>query len=241
MFSSSPIVAPLLLVLAITTLALGLHPRTRQYAVPSTWVGGSGVGGPVGVGKVDKIYDQHPAKDPTPVAAPPSQEEDDDLRLPAEYNAYFKSGRMPDALDAVPQLAARLAAFLRKPALSHAAAWEANIKNCPPSQADSLVNKDQYEGNHDFWVENVTPKEIIRRRADLVKYIAARVWEGEEVIGRPGTRGIVYTAGNQVSTNQNVDTSCGSGSGCGCGWGAPAAAVAVVRLAMPRPRIGLLV
>ena len=199
LFSSSPFLAPLLLVLAITTLFLGAHPRTRPHVVPSSWVGGSGVGGAVGVGKhKDKVYNHDAPVDPAaPVVAAPPQDDDD--RLPAAYASYFKNRVLPDSLDAVPALAVRLGAFLRRPILSHEAAWEKNLVHCPLALADQLANMGRVAEVKDFWEKEVTPDEIVKRRAELVKYLAAKVWEGVEVLGKEGTRGIVMTAGNRVS------------------------------------------
>jgi hypothetical protein len=212
-FSSSPIAAPVLLILAITMLFLGTNPNTRARIVPGSWLGGSGVGGPVGVGRVKeevlnadqeellKVYDHGaPAVDPKVVVAPPPNDDDD--RLPAEYAAHFKNRVLPDSLDTVPALATRLASFLRRPIRSFNESRDANELHCSRSIADNLIQADFWKDNHEFWENDVTREEVTARRAEIVKYLAKKVWEGEEVLGKEGTKGIVLTAGNKVSLSR---------------------------------------
>lgn len=131
------------------------------------------------------------------VAAPPPKLE---VPLPSSYSDYFPDGSLPDSLTApgLGELSGKLLNFLRRPALSHGDAFEVNNAACPPALSDALVNPDQLKGNRDFW-ERVNEDEIVRRRAELVQYIADRAVT-ETVVGEAGKgkRGIVFTAGNKV-------------------------------------------
>lgn len=182
----SPPAVPLLLLLLVTSLLLLGHPTTRQHVVPSSWVGGSGRGGPVGIGAMDE--------------AP----------LPKEYKEWFPSGQLPRELESEPRLARALKAFLRRPALSHDDAG--NDAHCPAHLAKLLVNPEQLKNDGPFW-RALLPKDIRRKRAELVKYLAARQAEGYGILhsdgenGGNGTgtgRGIVLTAGNKDTTQRAI-------------------------------------
>lgn len=208
LFSSSPIVAPLLLILAITTLFLGIHPRTRSHVVPNAWVGGSGVGGPVGAGagigleqekevEQEKVYDHDAPLEPhTIVVAPPPSDIDD--RLPPAYAKLFKGRVLPEDLESIPSVSTKLEQWLRRPILSHEDARESNTAHCPYALANKLVNPDQLRDQKTFWETEVTAAEVAVRRAEIVKYIARKAWEGADIVGKAGPRGIVMTAGNKV-------------------------------------------
>lgn len=64
------------------------------------------------------------------------------------------------------------------------------------------MNPDQYAGDGPFWRDDVDEAEIVRRRADVVRYLSEAVEKGEQVLGQEGKtgkgRGIVLTGGNQV-------------------------------------------
>lgn len=130
------------------------------------------------------------------IAPPPKL----DAPLPASYNAYFIDGNLPASLEGqdLGPLTHKLLSFLRRPALSHGEAFEANNAACPPALADALVNPDQLRDNRAFW-EGVDNEEIVRRRAELVLYLADKVGEGVVGVAGEVKRGIVMTAGNKVS------------------------------------------
>lgn len=138
-------------------------------------------------------------------------EEEDELDsqplplLPKAYASEFPDLKLPRSLRASPKLYAlnsRLVSFLSRPVLSHSAASQANLEGCPSELSDKLVNPDQYAGDGWFWRDEVDEAEIVRRRADVVRYLSEAVERGEQVLGQEGEtgkrRGIVLTGGNQV-------------------------------------------
>lgn len=182
----APPVVPLLLFALATLLLLVGHPTTRQHVVPQSWVGGSGLGGPVGIGAGD------------------------DGPLPKEYEEWFPSGQLPRELESEPRLARALTSFLRRPALSHEEA--SNGDHCPEHLARLLVNPDQLKNDGPFWRE-LSPADIRRKRAELVQYLAARKKDGNALVFSDGEdggestgtgRGIVLTAGNKDTTARAI-------------------------------------
>ncbi|WWD15658.1 hypothetical protein CI109_100080 [Kwoniella shandongensis] len=132
------------------------------------------------------------------------------LPLPYIYHTIFPSKTIPKSLltPRLYPLATRLVDFLHRPILSHEDAKTANDKGCPRDLSDKLVNPDQYNGDSSFWMNDVTTDEIAKRRGDIVKWIAERVENGEEVLGAEGKtgsgRGIVLTGGNQDTTFRTI-------------------------------------
>lgn len=221
---SSPL-ASILVFLAFISLLSISHPRTRQF-VPSL----IGAGNPAGAASLAKACDPNDVNGLCPidglssdandspvvnhaaewaeakentgdhVAAPPPKL---DAPLPTGYAAFFADGNLPEALNdqALAALSSKLTAFLRRPALSHEQALEANSAACPPGLSDALVNPDQLKGEREFW-QHVDADEVLKRRAQLVQYVADQAGTskviGEPTDGKP-TRGIVFTAGNAVS------------------------------------------
>lgn len=98
-------------------------------------------------------------------------------------------------------LASRLAAFLARPILSHAAALAANIAACPLAIHDRQVNPDQLRGERDNW-KNISEADVEARRRSLVKALERASTEGDQLVGDPkaegGGRGIVVAGGNRV-------------------------------------------
>ncbi|TYJ53112.1 hypothetical protein B9479_006234 [Cryptococcus floricola] len=132
--------------------------------------------------------------------------------LPHIYASQFPNLKLPLPLRRSSHhliLAQRLHSFLTRPILSHEQAVKANEEGCPRKTADGLVNPEQFEGGKGFW-EGVGEGEIVRRRADVVKYISERLEGGQEVIGRRGKlghgRGIVLTGGNKDTTLRTITT-----------------------------------
>lgn len=181
----APPAVPLLFLLLVTSLLLLGHPATRQHVVPSSWIGGAGRGGPVGISAADE--------------AP----------LPAEYAAWFPSGQLPAALEGEPRLARALKAFLRRPALTHDEAN--NGERCPAHLAKLLTNPEQLRNDGPFW-RALAPDEIRAKRAELVLYLAGRAAEGLPLVYSDGAegnstgtgRGIVLTAGNKDTTQRAI-------------------------------------
>lgn len=172
-FSSSPLLAPLLLVLVVVTLILSASPTARKHTLPSSWRG---------------------------VASPPAADEDL-TPLPPLYAASLPGLQLPAQVVRYPALASRLHDFLLRPLESAPVAAKTNHETCPLPIADLIVNQDQLEGNRDFW-GNLTTGDIAEHRAALVNWLAAQADAGAEIVGSPTTgsgRGIVITAGNQVS------------------------------------------
>ncbi|WRT66798.1 uncharacterized protein IL334_003761 [Kwoniella shivajii] len=105
-------------------------------------------------------------------------------------------------------LAKRISNFLHRPVLSHDEAKERNYKGCPREISDKLVNPDQYNGDSQFWMEDVTEEEIVRRRIDVLRWLKDRIDRGEEILGKEGKtgvgRGIVLTGGNQDTTLRTI-------------------------------------
>lgn len=141
---------------------------------------------------------------PTPT---PATDDDDDDDAPLPPHAPPKAGpgapataTFPYAFGS-PQLASRLAAFLGRPVLSHAAALKADVKACPLAVHDLQVNPDQLRGERDSW-KAVDEAEIRSRRAGLVKALESAEQQGEKIVGDPkaksGGRGIVIAGGNRV-------------------------------------------
>ncbi|WOO83646.1 Alpha-1,2-mannosyltransferase MNN2 [Vanrija pseudolonga] len=177
-FSSSPLLAPLLLILVIATLILSASPTARKHTLPSSWRG---------------------------VASPPAADEDL-TPLPPLYAASLPSLQLPVALVRYPALASRLHDFLLRPLESAPVAAKTNHESCPLPIADLIVNQDQLEGNRDFW-GNLTTGDIAEHRAALVNWLAAQAEAGAEIVGTPQTgsgRGIVITAGNQDTTRRAI-------------------------------------
>lgn len=125
--------------------------------------------------------------------------------LPKIYSSEFPDLKLPASLLTSPKLyplSSRLVSFLSRPILSHSDASQANFESCPSELSDKLVNPDQYAGDGPFWRDDVDEAEIVRRRADVVRYLSEAVEKGEQVLGQEGKtgkgRGIVLTGGNQV-------------------------------------------
>ncbi|AAW41452.1 hypothetical protein CNBB5500 [Cryptococcus deneoformans B-3501A] len=147
----------------------------------------------------------------------PIGEEEDELDnrplplLPEIYSSEFPDLKLPASLLASPKLyplTSRLVTFLSRPILSHSAASPANLEGCPSELSDKLVNPDQYAGDGPFWRDDVDEAEIVRRRADVVRYLSEAVEKGEQVLGQEGKtgkgRGIVLTGGNQDTTLRTI-------------------------------------
>ncbi|WVQ77944.1 hypothetical protein IAT38_000024 [Cryptococcus sp. DSM 104549] len=165
----------------------------------------------------DDVNDDAGVDGSWPTNSPPANEEDDELDnpplplLPKTYAPFYPSLTLPKSLLASPKLyplASRLSQFLHRPILSHARAEEANNAGCPRELSDKLVNPDQYNGDGDFWRDEVTEEEIARRRVDIVNWLAETVEKGEDVLGVEGRtgsgRGIVLTGGNQDTTLRTI-------------------------------------
>jgi hypothetical protein len=81
-----------------------------------------------------------------------------------------------------------------------------NEKGCPRRNSDNMVNPDQYFGEIDYW-NKISTDDIAERRAQVVRWLEKRISAGEKVIGEWDDgegRGIVMTAGNQVSPPQSA-------------------------------------
>jgi len=106
-------------------------------------------------------------------------------------------------------LASRLAAFLARPVLSHAAALAANVAACPLAIHDRQVNPDQLRGEREGWAK-VTERDIEARRKGLVEALERAGKEGERLVGDPkatsGGRGLVVAGGNRVSEGPRGDS-----------------------------------
>jgi alpha 1,2-mannosyltransferase len=127
--------------------------------------------------------------------------------IPLIYEEYFPDGTLPSSLTTPEHhlLAERLIAFLSRPRESYDEATERMHENCPAEVSDKLVNPDQYNGDSGFWMNDVTKEEIVKRRADVVRWLEERVEQGEKIIGSERTgkgRGIVLTGGNQVRSGR---------------------------------------
>jgi alpha 1,2-mannosyltransferase len=127
--------------------------------------------------------------------------------IPLIYEEYFPDGTLPSSLTTPEHhlLAERLIAFLSRPRESYDEATERMHENCPAEVSDKLVNPDQYNGDSGFWMNDVTKEEIVKRRADVVRWLEERVEQGEKIIGSEPTgkgRGIVLTGGNQVRSGR---------------------------------------
>lgn len=145
----------------------------------------------------------------TPHESTEEEEDESDRQplplLPEIYASEFPGLKLPRSLRASPKfyaLNSRLVSLLSRPVLSHSAASQANLEGCPSELSDKLVNPDQYAGDGWFWRDEVDEAEIVRRRADVVRYLSEAVERGEQVLGQEGEtgkgRGIVLTGGNQV-------------------------------------------
>lgn len=107
-----------------------------------------------------------------------------------------------------PRLVPTIQAFLARPVLSHEQAVALNEVQCPRTQLDEQVNKDQLKGEHAHWVSLTTEKVIEMRRA-AVQFLERRAGEeGEGALLGPGfgpeglvvekgSRGVVLAAGNK--------------------------------------------
>ncbi|WVF72542.1 hypothetical protein IAT40_007359 [Kwoniella sp. CBS 6097] len=148
-----------------------------------------------------------------PASEPNETEEIDNPplpKLPAVYALVFPSLTLPASLlipDLYP-LAQRLSNFLDRPILSHESASQSNYEGCPREVSDKLVNPDQYNGDGQFWREEVTVDEIVRRREDIVRWLSEWAERGEALLGKEGVtgsgRGIVLTGGNQDTTLRTI-------------------------------------
>ncbi|KAK8870048.1 hypothetical protein IAR55_000618 [Kwoniella newhampshirensis] len=180
--------------------------------LPSSWTGSDSKSDP-SLGSISPSV-TNGDDEPNDVVIPVDEEEEDDhpplLPLPYAYHLQFPSRTLPKALltPALYPLASRLVDFLHRPILSHSEAKEGNDAGCPRDLADKLVNPDQYNGDSGFWMDDVTTEEIVRRRADMVRWLEERVDKGEEVLGQDGKtgegRGIVLTGGNQDTTLRTI-------------------------------------
>ena len=98
-------------------------------------------------------------------------------------------------------LASRLAAFLARPVLSHAAALKANVAACPLEIHDRQVNPDQLKGEREGWAR-LTEADIKLRRKSLVEALERAGKAGERLVGDPKAkssgRGLVIAGGNRV-------------------------------------------
>ncbi|OCF31451.1 hypothetical protein I316_06853 [Kwoniella heveanensis BCC8398] len=210
-------------------LLLGLYilsPTQRASSgLRSTW-GGIGssstsitdgvVGDTGGLAGLDELdtEDNGEGEEGKKIAVEPNETEETDNpqlpALPAAYASVFPSLSLPSSLltaELYP-LAQRLSKFLSRPILSHETAAQANYEGCPREVSDKLVNPDQYNGDGQFWREQVTEEEIVTRRGDIVRWLAERVEKGEAVLGKEGAtgsgRGIVLTGGNQDTTLRTI-------------------------------------
>lgn len=119
----------------------------------------------------------------------------------------FASSKLPPALSQDPSLAKlseRLVQFLDRPVLSHDEAKESMRVHCPLEISDRLVNPDQYNGDSEFWKNQVTKEVIIEKRSALVNWLGDKVEQGEKVVWEEGLgkgKGIIMTAGNKVCTD----------------------------------------
>jgi alpha 1,2-mannosyltransferase len=124
--------------------------------------------------------------------------------LQEEYRQYFGSEHLPEILSQDPstyKLSERLAGFLSRPVLSHEEAKESMRVHCPLEVSNRLVNPDQYNGDSEFWKNEVTKEVITEKRAKLVTWLAGKAEQGEKIVWENGLgagRGIVMTAGNKV-------------------------------------------
>ncbi|WWC69800.1 uncharacterized protein I206_103743 [Kwoniella pini CBS 10737] len=131
--------------------------------------------------------------------------------LPSIYSSHFPSLSLPLSFD-VPKyyhLSTKLTQFLYRPVQAHDEAKESNYEGCPRELSDKLVNPDQYNGDAQFWIEDVKEEEIAKRRYDVVRWLEEAIERGEEVIGRKDGstgkgRGIVLTGGNQDTTLRTI-------------------------------------
>jgi hypothetical protein len=117
----------------------------------------------------------------------------------------FPSGHLPAAFDdpLYSTLSDRLVRFLNRPTYTHEESREFMTEHCPLDLADGLVNPDQYKGSIDFWKGEVGRDVILKRRAELVRWLEGRIEDGEQVVWEErmgGGQGIVMTGGNKVSS-----------------------------------------
>lgn len=127
------------------------------------------------------------------------------FRPPAtEHKAYIADDELPPTLSEDPSLAGlseRLLDFLRRPIQTHDEAKESMRVHCPLEISDKVVNPDQYNGDSEFWKNEVSKDVIVERRLGLVRWLSEKVEQGEKVVWEEGLgkgRGIVMTAGNKV-------------------------------------------
>lgn len=129
-------------------------------------------------------------------------------QLPEVYADLLPGGKIPRALRSaeLAPLAQRLQAFLERPVWSHDESLSLMTDRCPPEVSDLLVNPDQLNGDGDFWKHTVDRDEVVRRRVQVVDWLRERVEQGRKILGdaEEGGRGIVLTAGNQVSSTIRV-------------------------------------
>ncbi|WWC61499.1 uncharacterized protein I303_104083 [Kwoniella dejecticola CBS 10117] len=131
--------------------------------------------------------------------------------LPSIYSTYLPSLSLPSTFD-IPRfyhLSSKLSQFLHRPVQAHDEAKERNYAGCPRELSDKLVNPDQYNGDAQFWIEDVKEDEIAKRRYDVVRWLEDAIGRGEHVIGSTDGstgqgRGIVLTGGNQDTTLRTI-------------------------------------
>ncbi|WVW83481.1 hypothetical protein I302_105502 [Kwoniella bestiolae CBS 10118] len=130
--------------------------------------------------------------------------------LPSIYSEYFPTLSLPSTFTDNPKfylLSRKLNDFLIRPILSHDDAKSQNYEGCPRELSDKLVNPDQYNGDAQFWIEDVTAQEIASRRAGVIRWLEDRNNKGDEILGNKGEgrgRGIVLTGGNQDTTLRTI-------------------------------------
>ena len=124
--------------------------------------------------------------------------------LPSRYFTEFPGLTLSSTFDAphLQPLARKLHSFLNRPGWDTEQAIAANEEGCPRRLSDKLVNPDQYNGDIGFWNE-IDQREIVKRRAGVVRWLETRIRNGEEVVGMGDLgqhqgKGIVLTGGNQV-------------------------------------------
>ncbi|KAL1406138.1 hypothetical protein Q8F55_007821 [Vanrija albida] len=175
-FSSSPLLAPLLLALVVLTLVLSASPSARRHTLPSSW------------------------------SVPPPGEDEDVGPLPAAYADSLPSLQLPAPLVRLPALASRLHDFLLRPLEGAAAAEPANHAACPLPVVDLLTNPDQLEGNREWWAnvsaEDIAAHRagLVKWLADKAKAGVEIVGGPQTGSGR----GIVITAGNKDTTRRAI-------------------------------------
>lgn len=132
--------------------------------------------------------------------------------LPIIYTPYLPDLSLPPALTPHIELHNRLHAFLSRPILSHDEALTGGQSGsmrsqCPLVISDRLVNPDQFNGDGNFWRNDIGQAEIVEKRVEIVKWLVdKKVEEGERIVWEDGAgmgrgRGIVVTGGNQVRPN----------------------------------------